>query len=81
MDPKVIPQRTLRNEIGEVLRQVEAGQEFTITVRGRPVARLAPVPAGPRLNVDAKTLGRILAIPVDTEDLEAELDAAEAPVT
>lgn len=37
-----IPQKTLRNEIGEVLRRAEAGERFTITVAGRPVAELGP---------------------------------------
>lgn len=37
-----IPQKELRNNIGEVLRRAEAGEEFTITVAGREVARLGP---------------------------------------
>jgi prevent-host-death family protein len=41
---KTIPQRVLRNESGNVLREAEAGQLFTITVDGRPVAQLGPVP-------------------------------------
>jgi prevent-host-death family protein len=39
-----IPQRDLRNRSGEILRQAEAGEEFTITVEGRPVALLVPYP-------------------------------------
>ncbi|HEY4277563.1 MAG TPA: type II toxin-antitoxin system prevent-host-death family antitoxin [Conexibacter sp.] len=39
-----IPQRELRNSIGDVLRRAEAGEEFTITVAGRPAARLGPAP-------------------------------------
>jgi len=39
-----IPQRELRNQIGDVLRRAEAGEEFTITVAGRPAARLGPAP-------------------------------------
>jgi prevent-host-death family protein len=39
---KTIPQRELRNHSGEILRQAEAGQQFTITVDGRPVAMLVP---------------------------------------
>ena len=39
----VIPQKELRNNIAEVLRRAEAGEEFTITVAGRPVAQLGPV--------------------------------------
>ena len=42
-----IPSRELRNDIGAVLRRVEAGEELRITVRGRPVARLAPLPCRP----------------------------------
>lgn len=40
---KTIPQRELRNRSGEILRAAEAGEEFTITVDGRPVALLGPV--------------------------------------
>jgi prevent-host-death family protein len=39
-----IPQRELRNRSGEVLRRAEAGEQITITVDGRPVAQLGPVP-------------------------------------
>jgi prevent-host-death family protein len=38
----VIPQKELRNNVAEVLRRAEAGEEFTITVAGRPVAQLGP---------------------------------------
>jgi prevent-host-death family protein len=38
-----IPQKELRNNVGEVLRRAEAGERFTITVSGRPVAELGPV--------------------------------------
>ena len=37
-----IPQKELRNNIGDVLRRAEAGERFTITVAGRPVAELGP---------------------------------------
>lgn len=39
---KTIPQRELRNHSGEILRQAESGEQFTITVEGRPVAVLGP---------------------------------------
>lgn len=38
----VIPQKELRNNVGEVLRRAEAGEQITITVSGRPVAQLGP---------------------------------------
>lgn len=37
-----IPQKELRNNVGEVLRRVETGETLTITVAGRPVAELRP---------------------------------------
>jgi prevent-host-death family protein len=37
-----IPQKELRNNVAEVLRRAEAGEELTITVSGRRVARLGP---------------------------------------
>jgi prevent-host-death family protein len=82
MADRAISQRDLRNNVGEVLRAAEAGQSFTITVRGRPVARLVPPgwPDAPRVDVDRETIRAILAEAIDGADLEAELAAAEAPV-
>jgi len=49
-----IAQRELRNNAGAVLRRAEAGEVFTVTVAGRPVAQLVPLPgAAPRGSVEA----------------------------
>lgn len=37
-----IPQKELRNNVAEMLRRAEAGEQFTVTVAGRPVAQLGP---------------------------------------
>lgn len=58
-----IPQKTLRNEIGEILRRAEAGEEFTITVSGRPAAKLGPLRS--RTWVDNSVLERLAKLPVD----------------
>lgn len=82
MADRTIPQRELRNNVAAILRAAEAGETFTVTVRGRPVARVVPPgdPQKPRSDVDRATLLRILeTTPIDTE-LAAELDAAEEPV-
>src|SRR3954452_14644110 len=66
MPDRTIPQRELRNYIAAILRAAEAGETFTVTVRGRPVARVVPAgDGGPRLDVDRETIRRILATPVD----------------
>ncbi|MDN5763500.1 MAG: type II toxin-antitoxin system Phd/YefM family antitoxin [Microlunatus sp.] len=38
-----IAARELRNHTADVLRRVQAGEQVTITSRGRPVAELTPV--------------------------------------
>lgn len=44
---KSIPARELRNEVSAVLRRVEAGEQFVVTLHGRPVAELTPVASRP----------------------------------
>src|SRR2546422_7303133 len=39
-----IAQRELRNDISRVLAAVERGVRFRVTVRGRPVAEIVPIP-------------------------------------
>lgn len=58
-----IPQKELRNNVGEVLRRAEAGEQLTITVSGRAVAQLGPV--RDRSWVDARTLSDLWRLPVD----------------
>ena len=65
-----IPQKELRNNVGEVLRRAEAGEEFTVTVAGRPVARLGP--ARPRQWVDGPALKRVWNTPAP-ETLDDDL--------
>jgi prevent-host-death family protein len=80
MEDHTIPQRELRNNVAEVLRRAEAGTEFTITVRGRPVARLGPADRldERRLDVDRDTFRAILVeTPVD-DGYAADIAAARA---
>ena len=63
-----IPQRDLRNRVGEVLRAAEAGAEYTITVGGRPVAHLGP--HRPRQWLPQDTVRELLATPTDPSLLD-----------
>jgi prevent-host-death family protein len=68
-----IAARELRNRTADVLRRVQAGEQVTITSRGRPVAELTPVRAVRRRPI-ARTelerrLGRTQADPGLREDL------------
>lgn len=65
---KTIPQRTLRNDSGSVLRQAEAGEQFVITVNGRPVALLGPYER--RQWVPADSVRQMLVTPSDPTVLD-----------
>ena len=52
--------RDLRNHTAAVLRRVEAGEEIIITVNGKPVAQLVPLPSSGRRWVRRADLARRL---------------------
>jgi prevent-host-death family protein len=69
----MIASRELRNDTAGVLRRVEAGEEVVITVNGKPVAQLTPLPPGerrwlPRLEL-ARRLRGLQADPGLRDDL------------
>jgi prevent-host-death family protein len=72
---KTIPQKELRNNIGEVLRRAEAGERLTITVSGRPVAELGPTRK--RRWVDSGELHDLWTLPPDGA-LERDLEGFPA---
>ena len=54
-----IASRELRNNTRSLLNRVEAGEEVTITVDGRPVAVLQPIGRRPRWLESAEFLRRV----------------------
>lgn len=71
-----IPVRELRNDSAGILRQVEAGWRFVITVAGREIAELVPLPSRPTF-VPAAVIERIIReAPLDaqfSDDIRAAL--------
>ncbi len=72
-----IPQKELRNDVSEVLRRAEAGEEITITVSGRPVATLGP--AGRRHWVGAPALRAVWQTPAPAT-LAADVQRFSGPL-
>lgn len=70
-----IPQKELRNNVSDVLRRAEAGEEFTITVAGRPVAELGP--AARRRWVSGPQLAQVWGTPAPRE-VDADLERFES---
>ena len=73
--------RELRQRASELLRLVEQGEVIEITDRGRPVARLTPLPTGTPLE-QMRASGEIEPASGDIDDLPEPLtlpDGVEAP--
>ncbi len=63
---RTISHRELRNNSGEILRAVAAGESFTITNNGQRVAELVPAdrpPYGGLTVIPARTPGTFASIP------------------
>lgn len=75
---ETIPQKQLRNHVGEVLRRVEAGERFTVTVAGRPVAEL--LPANRRRWLSGPALAEVWNSPAP-RGLVEDLDQLNARIT
>ncbi len=71
-----IPLEELIDDIDEILRRAEGGEEFTITVSDQPVAKLGPAR---KYWVDGSVLEELAKFPVDPnymrdiEDFDIEL--------
>jgi prevent-host-death family protein len=61
----MIPQGKLRNDIAAVLRRAERGERFTVTVAGRPVAELGPMPGARALAAPERLAAILTETPPD----------------
>jgi prevent-host-death family protein len=69
--------RDLRQHASDLVKRVQAGEEITITVSGRPSARL--IPARPAHWQGWAEIADLFAGPAD-QDREADRDALDAEV-
>lgn len=67
-----IAQRDLRNASGDILRRVEAGERFVVTMAGRPVAELSPI-RRPARTLTGDDVNRLLARNVPDDGLLDDL--------
>lgn len=68
----------MRNDSGEVLRRVAAGESFLVTNDGRPAAMLVPVPPDDRARLIAEGVIVPAEEPFDVADWQP-LDLPSAP--
>lgn len=66
--------RELRQNASELVRRVESGEELTITVAGRPSARLVPLPPATAAPRTWRTYDQIADLWSGVGDSEWEVD-------
>ena len=69
-----ITQRELRDDSGEIMRQLEQGQSFVVTRNGVPVGELSPVRRHRFISAQAAVAAFQGAPSVDLNRLRADLD-------
>jgi prevent-host-death family protein len=73
---RAITQRQLRNESGEIMRELDRGESFLVTRNGTPVGELAPIRRR-RFVPTAAVLEAFARAPaVDPERFRADVDRA-----
>lgn len=71
-----ISQRELRNQSGEIMRQLDEGETFVITRNGVPVGELTPLRRHRFVAAETAVAMFTRAAGVDYKRLRADLDAA-----
>ena len=70
-----VTQRELRNESGEIMRQLDQGETFVVTRNGVPVGELTPLRRHRFVAAEAAVELFRTAPPVDAARFRADLDA------
>jgi prevent-host-death family protein len=70
-----INQRELRNQSGEIMRQLDQGQSFIITRSGTPVGELTPLRRHRFVTAETAVAAFQKAAPIQYRRLRADLDA------
>jgi antitoxin (DNA-binding transcriptional repressor) of toxin-antitoxin stability system len=72
--PREITQRQLRNDSGEIMRQLDKGESFVVTRNGIPVGELCPLRRRRFVRSETAIAGFASAPRVDSRQLRADLD-------
>jgi antitoxin (DNA-binding transcriptional repressor) of toxin-antitoxin stability system len=69
-----ITQRELRNNSGEIMRQLDQGASFVVTRNGVPVGELSPLRRRRFVSAEAVAAAFRGAAPIDLRRLRSDLD-------
>ena len=79
--PREITQRELRNDSGEIMRQLDHGETFVVTRNGVPVGQLSPLRRRRFVTADTAIAAFRGAPPIDLTLLRRDLDRAASQTT
>jgi antitoxin (DNA-binding transcriptional repressor) of toxin-antitoxin stability system len=71
-----ITQRQLRNDSGEIMRELDGGESFVVTRNGAPVGELAPIPRRRLVSATVALAAFKGAAPIDPARFRADVDRA-----
>ena len=71
-----ITQRELRNNSGDIMRQLDQGESFVVTRNGIPVGELSPLRRHRFISSEAAVAAFRAAPPVGFDQFRADLDRA-----
>jgi prevent-host-death family protein len=69
-----ITQRELRNDSGEIMRELDRGESFVVTRNGAPVGELAPIHRRRLVPAVVAIAAFAGAAPIDADRFRAEVD-------
>jgi prevent-host-death family protein len=72
---RAISQRELRNQSGEIMRQLDQGEDFVVTRNGVPVGELTPLRRQSYVAAEAAVAMFRTAAPIDAARFRGDLDA------
>lgn len=72
---RLITQRELRNDSGDIMRSLDRGESFVVTRNGTPVGELTPLRRHRFVATDAVVEMFRAAPPVDRDRFRSDLDA------
>jgi antitoxin (DNA-binding transcriptional repressor) of toxin-antitoxin stability system len=76
-----ITQRQLRNESGDIMRQLDSGETFTVTRNGVPVGELSPLRRHRFVSAEAAVAQFKNAPSIDLATLRSDLDRVSSQET
>ncbi|HEX4435507.1 MAG TPA: type II toxin-antitoxin system prevent-host-death family antitoxin [Solirubrobacteraceae bacterium] len=72
--PRSITQRELRNDSGEIMRELDRGETFVVTRNGTPVGELSPIRRRQFVPAASALMAFATSAPIDATAFRTDVD-------